>query len=365
MIITSLVVAAVFALPSPAQKEGVATPAPVEQSDAGWTRISLGSLDAKSILTLLQGQMGSEVKLRLEGQVLLAQGGGGTIDILRTHLERVAFASGGPDGLMPAPKADLPLVVDGQPISLFALLDMYARGTGLACIIPGDEVSSLQGTPVKVLGRTSIVPAEAPFMIESLLLQSGRMLTLDKVGESTTLRILGRRGSGMHPAPGSLLVPEIHLFHYAHHPAIAITTVVSLPSTDVRSLSNTARQLIRNPNLQQMIPAGSGNSMILSGPGEWVFNLASMLRLSDTIQAEERARLQTLHAQVTEVFILKHAKASDLSSLVHAMMISKKDIHQGLKMTTDPRLNALVISCKEMQLKPIKDLIAQLDIKAQ
>ena len=68
---------------------------------------------------------------------------------------------------------------------------------------------------------------------------------------------------------------------YARHPAVLITTMIELPSTDVRTISNSMRGLLSDTITQQIIPVGNTNSLVLGGSGASIANLVTVLRECD------------------------------------------------------------------------------------
>ena len=64
-------------------------------------------------------------------------------------------------------------------------------------------------------------------------------------------------------------------------------TVLNLPNTDVRTLSNSLRTMLTDANTQQIIPLGNSNSVLLSGFGSNVAALAKMLQFVDEASAAD------------------------------------------------------------------------------
>ena len=50
------------------------------------------------------------------------------------------------------------------------------------------------------------------------------------------------------------------------------------------------RAMITNPNLQQLLPAGNTNSLLLTAPGRELASLAEMIRKVDAVSAPPQAR---------------------------------------------------------------------------
>ena len=64
---------------------------------------------------------------------------------------------------------------------------------------------------------------------------------------------------------------------------------VHLPNTDVRQLSNSMRTLITDTNVQQMMPAGSSNSLVLIGTGQFLADTVSMFLAIDAAAGQSHA----------------------------------------------------------------------------
>ena len=111
---------------------------------------------------------------------------------------------------------------------------------------------------------------------------------------------------------GAIYVEPERLAEYEDQPATLITTVVSLPNTDVRQVSNSMRSMITDPNTQQMLPAGNSQSMVLVGFGSNVVALANMLKIIDTASKTEPTPAEF------DVIKLEYASAEDIALTCHA-----------------------------------------------
>ena len=173
----------------------------------------------------------------------------------------------------------------------------------------------------------------------------------------------------------SVFVEPEDLDRYADQPATLITTVVSLPNTDVRQLSNSMRTMITDTNTQQMLPAGNTNSMVLVGFGSNVVALARMLKIVDEASAVEPVQ------PVFEVIPLEYAAADEIASTVEELLdASTRVVQQGqgnrpqgatapisqsatdAKIMVDPRTNSLLVMAMPEVLPGIKELVARLDV---
>jgi len=100
---------------------------------------------------------------------------------------------------------------------------------------------------------------------------------------------------------GSLRNEAVYVFsddidRFADQPATLVTTVIDLPNTDVRTLSNSMRTMFTDANTQQIIPVGNSNGLILTGFGPSVASIVAMLKSVDDAarrdaeEAEKKAK---------------------------------------------------------------------------
>lgn len=167
--------------------------------------------------------------------------------------------------------------------------------------------------------------------------------------------------------------PE-NLDEYADQPATLITTVLDLPNTDVRTLANSMRTLVVDPNTLTFIPVTT-NSLVLQGFGSQIAALAQMLRLVDEVGKPEDMPLPEF-----EVIPLEYAAAEEISDQVEELLDASRRAQQGqarqpaqgataplqqqateTKILVSPRMNALLVMAMPDQMPRIKELIARLD----
>jgi general secretion pathway protein D len=182
---------------------------------------------------------------------------------------------------------------------------------------------------------------------------------------------------------GNLRKDAIHILpneveSYADQPATMITTVVHLPNTDVRQLSNSMRQMFPDPNTQQMIAAGNTNSVILTGFGSNVAALYRMLKIVDEASATEAV------VPTFEVIPLEFASADELADTLEQLLEASRrvvtntqgkpsqgattTVRQGqteAKIMVDPRTNSLLVMSMPEDMPRIKELVARLDVEVQ
>ncbi len=164
---------------------------------------------------------------------------------------------------------------------------------------------------------------------------------------------------------------------YADQPATLITTVLSLPNTDVRTLSNSLRPLIVDPNTLTILPVGN-NNLILQGFGSQIAALARMMYLVD-----DASRPVDVPLPEFEVVPLEYASAQEIASMIEELLDASRRAAQSsqrsqpqvqgatapiprqeseTKILVDPRTNSLLVMAMADQMPRIKELVARLDV---
>ena len=157
-----------------------------------------------------------------------------------------------------------------------------------------------------------------------------------------------------------------------------ITTMVTLPNTDVRTLSNSMRAMVTDPNTMQVIPVGNSNSLIVTGFGSNVAALVRMLQLVDEASAAEAPELPEF-----EVIPLEFAAAEEIADTISELLDfsvqattnaqRQQQQAQGVtgqiaagttetKVMVYERTNALLVMAMPDDMPRIKELVARLDI---
>lgn len=175
----------------------------------------------------------------------------------------------------------------------------------------------------------------------------------------------------------AVLVDPDELDKYANQPATLITTVINLPNTDVRQLSNSMRTMITDANTQQMLPAGNTNAMVLTGFGSQIAALARMLRIVD-----EASRIDAVVPEF-EVIPIEYSSAEEIATTIEELLDASQRARQGraqqqaqvqgatgvlaaadqqAKIMTDPRTNSLLVMAMPEDMPNIKELVARLDV---
>lgn len=274
---------------------------------------------------------------------------------------------------------NFPQGVDGgQGMSLGQFVQACQQVTGLTFHVKEDAASRLSSTFVRLMGTKRIPKEQFYSFFQILMVMNDFVCTEIGPAGISVIQIDSLTGGGQSSAPkiraNAAYVDPDRLVDYADQPATLITTVINLPNTDVRSLSNTMRQLIADPNTQQMIPAGSSNSFVLTGFGTQVAALARMLSIIDEASAVEVVE------PVFELLRLEYAAADEVASLVEELLeFSTQATNRGaqqpqgvssalrsgqsnVKILVDSRQSSLLVLALPDDMPRIKDLVAQLDV---
>ena len=286
-------------------------------------------------------------------------------------LDAPVASQGSPGDLFPAPSDDLVIAVGegGASWKMMDLVQEYARLTNQHIQVQDDTRQYLESTATG-LTRSVVVPkAEVQTFFEGLLVENHFVMTVIRESDPRLLGITSLNTSGRNVLRAKAhFVPEQELGAWRGHASVLIQTVVHLPNTDVRQLSNSMRTMITDTNTQQMLPAGNSNSMVLVGYATTVADLADMLRIVDDASAKE-AQSPTYRR-----FALKNAVAADVAPLIEDLLDAANNrgraVTQGgpppvpsARVVADPRTNALVVMCLPVDLPRVEELVALFDAK--
>ncbi|MDA1264785.1 MAG: hypothetical protein O2816_06880, partial [Planctomycetota bacterium] len=175
---------------------------------------------------------------------------------------------------------------DEEGPSLEVVARTYGDLTSQSVIYTDETRTFLSSVRLSMNGPLEIPADRVQATIEALLASYDFMLVpltsaAPRLVEIVSMRTGARSSIRQH----AVFVDAEHLDLAAEHPAVLCTTVLNLPHTDVRQLSNSIRALITDPNTQQMVPAGNSNTLILVATGAELARLARMLQAVDDASA--------------------------------------------------------------------------------
>ncbi len=200
----------------------------------------------------------------------------------------------------PAPSGKIAVTVGpGEEMKLEKLLDECTKVTGLSFLVDPETRAMLKGTATGLNRNVDIPASEVYPVVEAILFQNDLVLvplhdTEPRMASVFSLTQRERR-SGLRNAAVSIPAKDVSV--YARHPAILVTTIVDLPHTDARTLSNSMRAMFTDANTQQIIPVGNSNSLILTGFGPSVANIVRMLQEVDETNKRDMAEQDARRTQ--------------------------------------------------------------------
>lgn len=199
-----------------------------------------------------------------------------------------------PAGLLPPAKGPIELRVEnGVGPKLSGALQQLSAVTGVT--FTADEIvqRELDSIACGVLTSVSVPAPQAWLWVESLLQHGGFVLSILSAEAPHLVAVhtqVPRGGRPPYPIHDHF-VPASRIEALSEHPALMVSTTLELPHTDVRQLGNSLRGLTTDPTgRQNVIPVGNTNSVILSGTGQGVLQLVTILREVEAAEAAAAAR---------------------------------------------------------------------------
>jgi len=175
-------------------------------------------------------------------------------------------------------------------LSLRDVMDEFARVTGLVVIVDEDSGMWLWGRAGRLYpvaaSTTVAVPRDRvyPFVEALLRVQECVLLDVHDV-EPRTVRVVSLKSEHRRwVLREAFFVPIERIETYRDHPALLVTTLLTLPDVDARHLANCLHALLTDENTQSVVPVGS-NTVELTAFGPQVCNVVDMLRTAGLLQA--------------------------------------------------------------------------------
>jgi general secretion pathway protein D len=266
-----------------------------------------------------------------------------------------------------------------EGLKLEAFVKICQDATGINFTYGKDAQQLLATTPLRMFGPKRIPKADFYNFFQIMMVINDFVCT--KIGPDhlsvVVISSLGAGARGPQLRGEATYVQPDDLDRYSDQPAILITTVIDLPNTDVRTLSNSMRTMFQDANTQQIIPVGSSNSLIITGFGSNVSSIVKMLRFVD-----EAARATSAQTPEFEVLPLEYASADEIAETISELLeASRRAVQargqqqaaQGVsgqipagqteaKILVDPRTNSLLLMAMPEDMPRIKELAARLDV---
>ncbi len=263
---------------------------------------------------------------------------------------------------------------EDESMTLYQFVQACEQVTGLNFTWGAETEALLKNQQVNLLGAKTIRKERFYSFFQVMMIISDFVCT--EIGEDdiSVIKIDSMATAARNNLrAGALYVEPDRLSEYEDQPATLITTVVSLPNTDVRQVSNSMRSMITDPNTQQMLPAGNSQSMVLVGFGSNVVALANMLKIID-----DASQTDVIPPEF-DVIKLEYASAEDIAATVEELLEAANqnrssgpqaqgpqgalNRNQGeAKILTESRTNSLLVMAMPDEMPRIKELVARLDV---
>jgi hypothetical protein len=196
----------------------------------------------------------------------------------------------------PLPKSGLALEADKDgPLTLAEVLTEFQRVTGVHVVATSETAATLSKVQAGLSLPLEIPPARVYSTVETLLSQNDYFITLLQTEEPIMIGIQSSLSKQM--ATRLWFTSAADIDSVADHPALMVSTMVTLQNVNVRDLSNSLRQMFQNPIVQQVIPMGGSNTVLLSGRGGEVAGLVRLLRTLDDEEGRVQAENEKREAQ--------------------------------------------------------------------
>jgi hypothetical protein len=192
----------------------------------------------------------------------------------------VPLAAGPEIELFVTPPKGLHLEKPGKgELRLADLFEAYAQLMGWRVLAGGDVSNQLRTLRCGFALPVDVPAGHVHAFVESVARANDFVLSFAHAKDPVLLQIdstnVGGRGN---PRKDALRVPVADLPRWAAHPDFLITTLIDLPGVDVRTLSNSLRQMFSDQQTQQIIPVGNTDGLIVTGFGSDVAGIVALFR---------------------------------------------------------------------------------------
>ncbi|MBK7875187.1 MAG: hypothetical protein IPJ77_05470 [Planctomycetes bacterium] len=176
--------------------------------------------------------------------------------------------------------------------TLSDLLDDFSEATGWAVLADAGDQRGLANTQVGLQGRRDVPANEVHAFVESVLVTHGYAFSLASAREPRILRVVPLRGPGASLSRSGAGPVDVELADLERwereHPGFVLRALVRLEHADGRALANSLRALVRDPNLEVVVPVGDGRTVILSGLAPWMRETRDLIAELDLADAGTR-----------------------------------------------------------------------------
>jgi general secretion pathway protein D len=264
-------------------------------------------------------------------------------------------------------------------MTLEQFVKICQENTGINFMFSKDTMQSLKTTQVRMFGPKRIPKTEFYSFFQIIMIINRFVCT--RIGpKSLSVVVVASLDSANRASikQDALYIAPDEIEYYANQPATLVQTVLHLPNMDVRTMGNSMRQLVVDPNTMQLIPIPESNSVILTGFGSNVSSLTRMLMLIDEVSKPKAPILPEF-----EMVNLEFASADELADTLEELLEAHRRaatgntraqgaangatgaLQQGTvesKIMVQPSTNSLILMAMPDDMPRIMELIARLDI---
>jgi hypothetical protein len=193
----------------------------------------------------------------------------------------------GPSEYFPPPQKGISIQVNAEKMPrLSDLLSEFSKATGMT-IVSDETTRRMLESNCGLNQGVEVPPGQVYTFTESVLSYHGFLLYHLR---SEAPRLLGiTHPRALNEASGTIkpvYVPAESLAAWKDHPAFLLQTMVTLPNVDVRTLSNSMRQMFSDARTQQIVPIGNSNSMLITAPASMLTSMVAMFGRADEESAK-------------------------------------------------------------------------------
>ena len=263
-------------------------------------------------------------------------------------------------------------------LTLEAFVKICQTVTGINFTYSQEAGQSLKSLKLKMFGTKRVPKADFYSFFQIMMVINDFVCSRIGPEHISVVLISSTNSPGKgNPRKDARQVMPDEVEQYADQPATLITTVIDLPNTDVRTLSNSLRQMFSDQQTQQIIPVGNSNSLIITGFGSDVSSIVKMLKFVDDASARAAGDLP-----IFETIQLEFASAEEISNTLEELLDASRRAVTGRvqqagaqgvsaplqggntesKIMVDPRTNSLIVMAMPADMPRIKELVARLDV---
>ncbi len=263
-----------------------------------------------------------------------------------------------------------------EGLSLERFVKLCQQSTGINFTYNNDTASSLRAQKVRMYGPKVIPKNEFYSFFQIIMIINKYVCT--RIGpEHLAVVVINNLDQGQTRntiRQDALYVEPEELVVYANQPATIIQTVIHLPNTDTRTMSNQLRSMGVDQSTMGIIPV-STNHVILQGFGNQIASLSKMLTLIDEYSAPD----DPIHPEI-EVLPLEYSSAEEIAETLEELLEASRRAAQTVgrqqaqgataplqqqtaetKVMVNPSSNSLLIVAMPDEMPRIKELVARLD----